>query len=86
MFKKIILASLLSFGAFSTTVANADTNTKKGDICEWSLMHYSIPKFRCYSLFDREIISLNDIYEKGYRVVAISQTDRFTTIVIESQD
>lgn len=83
MFKTLFCASLLSFGILSASAANA--NAKEGDICNWSLRQYSIPKFRCYSLFDRQPVALSDIYEQGYRVVAISRADEFVTIAIEKQ-
>ena len=84
MFKKLVCASLLSLGALSATAANA--GNKEGDVCVWSFATMSHTKFQCTYLFDGQLVTMQDIYNKGYQVVAMSKMDRALMIVVEKQN
>lgn len=84
MFKKLVCASLLSLGALSATAANA--GNKEGDLCESPFTTLNNAKFKCTYLFDGQFVTMQEIYNKGYQVVAMSKMDRSLMIVIEKQD
>lgn len=83
MFKKLVCASLLSLGALSATAANA--GNMEGDLC-LSLITNVNAKFKCSYLFESEYVTIEDIYKKGYRVVAMNRQDKSFIIAIEKQN
>ncbi|OOS23218.1 hypothetical protein [Moraxella pluranimalium] len=83
MFKKLVCASLLSLGALSATAANA--GGKDGDMC-YSIYESTDADFRCYKLFDKKPVTVHDIYQLGYQVVAMQKMKSSFLIIIEKQD
>lgn len=80
--KNSLVAVLLSMGASS--LANAAT--QDGDICGTTQYVNLSTTFKCANLFQGQKLTVAEIYQQGYRVVApITTTQGYTTIIIEKQ-
>ena len=80
--KNSLVAVLLSMGASS--LANAAT--QDGDICGTTQYVNLSTTFKCANLFQGQKLTVAEIYQQGYRVVApITMPQGYTTIIIEKQ-
>lgn len=68
MLKKLMLSAVLATG-LATASTGALAANKEGDLC-WSHKYGTDATFRCSHLFDRKPVSVKEIYEMGYKVVA----------------
>ena len=81
--KNSLVAVLLSMGA-SSSLANAAT--QDGDICGTTQYVNLSTTFKCANLFQGQKLTVAEIYQQGYRVVApITTPQGYTTIIIEKQ-
>lgn len=90
MIKRLISASLLTFTLGFSFNASAAID---GDACAHKLYANKIyqtastAKFTCTTLFNGEALTINEIYSKGYKVVAFSDnaSPKELFIIIEKQ-
>ncbi|MPW68378.1 hypothetical protein [Moraxella catarrhalis] len=83
MLKKLMLSAVLATGLAIVSTGALAAN-KEGDLC-FSYDSSLNAKFICANTFDGKQIAINEIYNKGYRIVSMQKTPHNLLIVIEEQ-
>ena len=81
-FLPILAATILA----TATPSLATAATQDGDICGTTQYVNLSTTFKCANLFQGQKLTVAEIYQQGYRVVApITTPQGYTTIIIEKQ-
>lgn len=83
-FLPVLAATVLSIA----TPSLGNAANQAGDICGTTLTLKLDTTFKCANLFpENKNISIHEIYQRGYRLVAVSTNSQgYTTIIIEKQE